>query len=47
MESANTPTVSENVDTMNLSDNQECLKDSLNEPKQTIEVDINHIMAHC
>ena len=37
MESANIP-VSENVNIMNLSINQERLKDSLNEPKQSIDV---------
>lgn len=37
MESANIPAASENVNTMNLTTNQD-LKDTVNEQKQTIEV---------
>ena len=44
MDSANTPAISENVDTMNISNNQECLKDSMNEPKQTVEVNPNAVL---
>lgn len=38
MESSNSTIVSENVDTMNLTNNQESLKESMNEPKLSIEV---------
>ena len=39
MESANTPAASENLDTMNLTNNQEELKTTAtNEQKQTVEV---------
>jgi len=46
MESDNIPVVSENLDTMNLSNNLESLKDSMNEPKQTIEVNFENLVEH-
>lgn len=45
MESANLPAASENVNTMNLINNQE-LKDTVSEQKQTIEVSFPCISSH-